>query len=157
MSDQAIAGTFGTLTLNADGSYTYSAPSSDVLPASGVDEDVFTYTARRGRSGVDANSTLTVVVTAAGLTYVAAPVGGSATQPNGGHYAVLDGTAGNAILNAANGVGAALVGGNGDTLNGANSGKDTFVFMGDFGTNTVNNYIGKQMATLTSSSFQIRF
>ena len=35
------------------------------------------------------------------------------------------------------------MGGNGDTLNGANSGKDTFVFMGDFGTNTVNNYIGK--------------
>ena len=139
---QAIAGTFGTLTLNADGSYTYSAPSSDVLPASGVDEDVFTYTASTGQGGT-ADSTLTVVVTAAGLTYVPAPVGGSATQPNGGHYAVLDGTAGNAILNAANGVGAALVGGNGDTLNGANSGKDTFVFMGDFGTNTVNNYIGK--------------
>ena len=35
------------------------------------------------------------------------------------------------------------MGGNGDTLNGANSGKDTFVFMGEFGTNTVNNYIGK--------------
>ena len=35
------------------------------------------------------------------------------------------------------------MGGNGDTLNGANSGKDTFVFMGDFGTNTVKNYIGK--------------
>ena len=64
-------------------------------------------------------------------------------QPNGGHYAVLDGTSGNATLNAANGVGAALVGGNGDTLNGANSGKDTFVFMGNFGQDTVNNYIGK--------------
>ena len=137
-----VAGTYGTLTLNADGSYTYSAPSSDVLPASGVDEDVFTYTASTAQGG-SADSTLTVVVTAPGLTYVAAPVGGSATQPNGGHYAVLDGTAGNAILNAANGVGAALVGGNGDTLNGANSGKDTFVFMGDFGTNTVNKYIGK--------------
>ncbi len=82
-------------------------------------------------------------MTAPGLTYVAAPVGGSVTQSNGGHYAVLDGTAGNATLNAANGIGAALVGGNGDTLNGANSGKDTFVFMGDFGQDTVNNYIGK--------------
>jgi hypothetical protein len=77
------------------------------------------------------------------LTYVAAPAGGSATQPNGGHYAVLDGTAGNAILNAANGSGAALVGDNGDTLNGATSGGDTFVFMGDFGQNTINGYIGK--------------
>ena len=99
-----------------------------------------------------------MVVTAPGLTYVAAPVGGSATQPNGGHYAVLDGTAGNAILNAANGVGAALVGGNGDTLNGANSGKDTFVFMGDFGQITVNNYIGKANGNFRRhSAFQIRF
>jgi hypothetical protein len=90
-----------------------------------------------------ASSTLTVVVTAPGLTYVAAPAGGSAAQPNGGHYAVLDGTAGNATLNAANGVGAALVGGDGDTLNGAHSGKDTFVAMGDFGQITINGYIGK--------------
>jgi hypothetical protein len=37
----------------------------------------------------------------------------------------------------------ALVGGNGDTLNGTPSGKDTFVFMGNFGQDTVNNYIGK--------------
>jgi hypothetical protein len=32
------------------------------------------------------------------------------------------------------------VGGNGDTLNGAISGKDTFVFMGAFGQDTVNHY-----------------
>jgi VCBS repeat-containing protein len=142
---QVVAGAYGTLTLNADGSYTYTASGPSALPASGVSEDFFGYTALEGgpNGGGSASSTLTVVVTAAGLTYVAAPAGGSATQPNGGHYAVLDGTAGNATLNAANGVGAALVGGNGDTLNGATSGKDTFVFMGDFGTNTVNNYIGK--------------
>jgi len=136
-----VAGAYGTLTLDADGSYTYSASGHSALPSSGVSEDFFGYTALEGgpSGGGSAGSTLTVVVTAPDLTYVAAPVGGSATQPNGGHYAVLDGTAGNATLNAANGVGAALVGGNGDTLNGANSGKDTFVFMGDFGTNTVNN------------------
>ena len=140
-----VAGAYGTLTLNADGSYAYNASGHSALPSSGVSEDFFGYTALEGgpSGGGSASSTLTVVVTAPGLTYVAAPAGGSATQPNGGHYAVLDGTAGNATLNAANGVGAALVGGNGDTLNGANSGKDTFVFMGDFGTNTVNNYIGK--------------
>ena len=137
---QAVAGAYGTLTLDADGSYTYCASGHSALPSSGVSEDFFGYTALEGgpSGGGSASSTLTVVVTAPGLTYVAAPVGGSATQPNGGHYAVLDGTAGNATLNAANGVGAALVGGNGDTLNGANSGKDTFVFMGNFGQDTVN-------------------
>ena len=141
----AVAGAYGTLTLDADGSYSYNASGPSALPSSGVSEDFFGYTALEGgpAGGGSASSTLSVVVTAPGLTYVAAPVGGSATQPNGGHYAVLDGTAGNATLNAANGVGAALVGGNGDTLNGANSGKDTFVFMGDFGKDTVNNYNGK--------------
>jgi lipoprotein-anchoring transpeptidase ErfK/SrfK len=118
-------------------------PNNPALPASGVSEDIFGYTANESANNLSASSTLTVVVTAPGLTYVAAPAGGPASQPNGGHYAVLDGTAGNATLNAANGVGAALVGGNGDTLNGANSGKDTFVFMGDFGQNTINGYIGK--------------
>ena len=141
----AVAGAYGTLTLDADGGYSYNASGPSALPSSGVSEDFFGYTALEGgpAGGGSASSTLTVVVTAPGLTYVAAPVGGSATQPNGGHYAVLDGSAGNAILNAANGVGAALVGGNGDTLNGANSGKDTFVAMGNFGEITVNNYIGK--------------
>ena len=141
---QAVAGAYGTLTLDADGSYTYSAGHS-ALPSSGVSEDFFGYTALEGgpAGGGSASSTLTVVVTAPGLTYVAAPAGGSAAQPNGGHYAVLDGTAGNATLSAAIGIGAALVGGNGDKLNGAISGKDTFVFMGDFGTNTINNYIAK--------------
>ena len=138
----AVAGTYGTLTLNADGSYSYSANGSHALPSSGVAEDIFTYTAEDGPGGV-ADTTLTVVVTAAGLTYVAVPAGGSATQANGGHSAVLDGGAGNATLTAANGVGAVLIGGPGDTLNGANRGKDTFVFAGDFGQDTINNYIGK--------------
>ena len=115
----AVAGAYGTLTLDADGSYTYSASGHSALPLSGVSEDFFGYTALEGGpdGGGSASSTLTVVVTAPGLAYVAAPVGGSATQPNGLHYAVLDGSAGNATLNAVNGIGAALVGGNGDTLN----------------------------------------
>jgi VCBS repeat-containing protein len=106
----AVAGAYGTLTLNADGSYSYAANSSHALPASGVGEDIFTYTAKDGAGGV-ADTTLTVVVTAAGLTYVAVPAGGSATQANGGHSAVLDGGAGNATLTAANGVAAVLIGG----------------------------------------------
>jgi len=138
----AVAGIYGTLTLNANGSYSYSANGSHALPSSGVGEDIFTYTDSTGQGGM-ASSTLTVVVTAAGLTYVAVPAGGSATQANGGHSAVLDGGAGNATLTAANGVGAVLIGGPGDTLNGATSGKDTFVFAGDFGQNTINGFVAK--------------
>jgi hypothetical protein len=41
---QAIAGTYGTLTLNADGSYSYSA-TGQAPTHSGVGLDVFTYTA----------------------------------------------------------------------------------------------------------------
>ena len=41
-----IMGSLGSLTLGSDGSYTYAAFSNDVLPASGVGQDVFTYTAR---------------------------------------------------------------------------------------------------------------
>jgi hypothetical protein len=40
------------------------------------------------------------------------------------------------------GKGAVLIGGPGDTLVGANSGKDTFVFAGNFGQNTINGYVG---------------
>jgi probable HAF family extracellular repeat protein/VCBS repeat-containing protein len=138
----AVAGTYGTLTLNADGSYSYSANGSHALPSSGVGEDIFTYTDSTGQDGM-ASSTLTVVVTAAGLTYDAVPAGGSATQANGGHSAVLDGGAGNATLTAVSGNGAVLIGGPSDTLNGANSGKDTFVFTHDFGQNIINGFVAK--------------
>jgi hypothetical protein len=130
-----VAGAYGTLTLDADGSYAYKASGHSPLPLTGVSEDFFGYTAHGS-----ASSTLTVVVTFPGLAYVAAPVGGSATQSNGLHYAVLDGSAGNATLHAVNGLGAALVGGNGDTLDLANIGVDTVVAMGNFGQITVNNY-----------------
>ena len=81
------------------------------------------------------------MVTSPGQTYVGG-TSGTTIQGAFGLY-VLDGGAGNATLTAANGDGAVLIGGPGDTLNGANSGKDTFVFAGDFGQNTINNYIGK--------------
>jgi hypothetical protein len=108
---QSVAEHYGSLQLFSDGDFIYTASGESALPSSGVSEDFFGYTALEGgpAGGGSASSTLTVVVTAPGLTYVAAPVGGSATQPNGGHYDVLDGTAGNATLNAATGIGAALV------------------------------------------------
>jgi Ca2+-binding RTX toxin-like protein len=51
---------------------------------------------------------------------------------------VLDGTAGNDTLSAGNGA-ATLIGGPGDTLTGGH-GQDAFVFLGDFGANTITNY-----------------
>src|SRR5260370_30534856 len=59
----AVAGEFGTLTLNADGSYSYgeTAKPRD-LPHKGVGEDVFTYTASDGHGGTS-HSNLTIVVT----------------------------------------------------------------------------------------------
>jgi hypothetical protein len=68
----AVAGVYGTLTLDAD-----SASGPSALPSSGVSEDFFGYTALEGgpAGGGSASSTLSVVVTAPGLTYVAAPAG----------------------------------------------------------------------------------
>jgi VCBS repeat-containing protein len=145
-----VAGTFGTLTLNADGSYTYSAPSSDILPASGVAQDVFTYTASTGQGGT-ATSTLTVTVTAAGLNYIGGAPGSTITGP-GGHSPVLDGGAGNNTLVASNGA-TVLIGGPGDTLTGG-KGADTYVFTGNFGQNTITNYnANKDIVELDQSQF----
>lgn len=52
-----------------------------------------------------------------------------------------------ATVTAGNGVGDTIIdagAGGINTLNGANSGKDTFVFSGDFGQVTINNFITKQ-------------
>src|SRR5262245_54802095 len=131
-----IAGAFGTLTLNADGSYAYAASSTATLPAGGVGQDVFTYTASTGTGGT-ADSTLTVIVTAAGFTYLGGAPGTTITSP-GGHSFVLDGGAGNETLVATNGA-TVLIGGPGDTLTGG-KGADTYVFTGLFGQNTITNY-----------------
>jgi uncharacterized repeat protein (TIGR03803 family) len=47
---QPITDAYGTLTLNADGSYSYQASSTAILPTSGVVQDVFTYTEDNGHA-----------------------------------------------------------------------------------------------------------
>ncbi len=139
-----ITGAYGTLTLNADGSFSYS--ETGALPASGVGLDVFNYSASTGQGGT-ATSTLTVVDTAAGYNYIALPststgnlgmIGGNgptvvdASQTQGvtfsvgnGPKAILAGTgdviqAGNGPTTIYGAAGAALKAGNGpDTLYGA--------------------------------------
>jgi hypothetical protein len=133
----SVAGHYGSLQLFGDGHFIYTPTSA--LPASGVAEDIFSYTALEGGTsgGGSASSTLTVIVAAPGLTSISAPAGQTVQGPNG-HSPVLDGTAGNNTLLAGNGA-TVLIGGPNDTLTGG-KGADTFVFMGQFGANTITNY-----------------
>jgi VCBS repeat-containing protein len=132
----ALAGIFGTLTLNSDGSYTYATTAThqnEKLLSGGVGLDTFTYTAQDG-TGNTATTTLTFVVTDPNKTYL----GGTAnTTINGSNYqnAVLDGSAGNDVLIAGN-KNEILIGGPGDSLT-AGSGHDTFIFPPSSGDNTI--------------------
>jgi VCBS repeat-containing protein len=151
----AIAGAYGTLTLNTDGSYTYLAGDKHLLPADGVGLDTFTYTTQDG-AGHTATTTLTVVVTEPNMTYL----GGTALPrdavqtiigPNG-HNGVLDGGAGNNVLVGGTGQ-TVLIGGPWDTLTGGN-GPNWFVFGPHFGRNVITNFdTNKDVIQLPSSEF----
>ncbi|MCZ4305055.1 VCBS domain-containing protein, partial [Zoogloeaceae bacterium G21618-S1] len=60
----ALVGTYGTLTLNADGSYSYSAnrPAADALAAGATATDTFTYT-MRDAAGLTSSTTLALTIT----------------------------------------------------------------------------------------------
>jgi VCBS repeat-containing protein len=133
--NQSVAGDYGSLTLHADGSFSYTASGA----VTGVEFDTFTYTASNGH-GAPTTSTLTIEVTGGNQNYVQVPAGGSATGGFGN--TALDGSAGNATLTAATTFNAhqILIGGPGDTLNAASYGQDTFVFAGNFGHETINNF-----------------
>jgi VCBS repeat-containing protein len=134
---QAVAGEFGTLTLNGDGSYSYvdTAKPGD-LPRHGVGEDVFTYTASDGHGGTS-DSTLTILVTRPHQEYTLGAPGQTLTNENG--PAVLDGALGDQTLVAGNSR-VVLIGGSNDTLIGGRS-PDTFVFgPTNFGANLIENF-----------------
>jgi probable HAF family extracellular repeat protein/VCBS repeat-containing protein len=132
-----VAGAYGTLGLNSDGSFVFTAANnSKALPADGVGLDTFTYTAQDGAGG-SADTTLTIVVTGPDNTYLGGTAGVTINGPNGDN-AVLDGGAGNDVLIAGKGA-TALIGGHGDTLTGG-KGADTFVFPPNFGQNTITNF-----------------
>jgi VCBS repeat-containing protein len=133
----SIAGEFGTLTLNADGSYSYvdTAKPRD-LPHKGVGEDVFTYTASDGHGGTS-DSTLTIVVTRPNQDYTLGTPGQTLTNGNG--PAVLDGALGDQTVVAGKRP-AVLIGGPNDTLIAGHS-HDTFVFgPTNFGANTIEDF-----------------
>jgi T1SS-143 domain-containing protein len=61
----SLTGTYGHLTLNADGSYTYVAdqPAADTLATGATANDVFTYTVKDPSGLVSNTTTLTITVT----------------------------------------------------------------------------------------------
>ena len=136
---QSVAGHYGSLQLFGNGHFVYTASGESALPSSGVAEDIFNYTALEGGSagGGSVTSTLTVTVTAPGMSSINVQPGQTVQGP-AGHGTVLDGSAGNGTLMAGKGA-TVLVGGPGDILTGS-VGTDTYVFMGQFGQNTITNY-----------------
>ena len=129
----SVQGQYGTLTLNADGSYSYTAKNGS-LPSQIVPQDIFSYSVSDGHGG-NGSSTLTITVLSPSQSYQA----GSNTTLNGGNGPdVLDGTAGHAILLGGNGPDV-LIGGPGGQLAGGN-GPDVYVFGRHFGLNTVTDF-----------------
>ena len=130
---QVVTGNYGSLTLNADGSYVCVADKGG-LPSQIVAQDTFTYTAADGHGGTD-TSTLSIVAFDPGVSYVS----GINTTLNGGNgKQVLDGSAGHDILIGGNSPDV-MIGGNGDTLTGG-KGPDTFLFRPNFGTNVITDF-----------------
>jgi VCBS repeat-containing protein len=71
---QALAGTYGTLVLSSDGSYSYVSNKNAQLPAHGLAQDTFTYTESDGHGGT-AQATLTVSIIPNGQSYWSARPG----------------------------------------------------------------------------------
>jgi probable HAF family extracellular repeat protein len=102
----ALVGSYGTLTLNADGSYSCVANQS--IPSNIIAQDIFTYTASDGDGG-STTSSLTIIITQAGQTYIAGTPGQALTSGNGSAF--LDGSLlQNQTISAGNGIDAVIAG-----------------------------------------------
>lgn len=142
-----VKGTYGSLTLNADGSYAYTA-NKGALPAQIVAQDTFNYTVSDGHGGTS-TVPLNIVVSNPDVTYRS---GVNTTLVGSNGKNVLDGSAGHDVLMGGNGADV-LIGGNGDTLTGG-SGPDTFLFRPDFGTNVITDFnINNDVLQLDKSLF----
>jgi VCBS repeat-containing protein len=130
----SVAGTYGSVQINANGSYVYTANQGS-LPSKIVAQDTFTYTVADGHGGTDI-STLSVIVSNPGTNYLA---GANTTLLGGNGSNVLDGSGGHDILIGGNNAADVLVGGIADTMTGG-SGPDTFLFRPHFGANTITDF-----------------
>jgi VCBS repeat-containing protein len=129
----SVAGTYGSVVINADGSYVYTADKGG-LPPQIVAQDTFSYTVADGHGGTD-TSALSIIVTNPNVDYLA---GADTTLDGGNGKQVLDGSAGHDVLIGGNSPDV-LVGGVMDTLTGG-GGPDIFLFRPDFGANTITDF-----------------
>ena len=129
----AVVGTYGSVVINTDGSYIYTADKGG-LPPKIVAQDTFTYTVADGHGGTD-TSTLSIIVTNPNVDYLS---GANTTLIGGNGSQVLDGAAGHDVLIGGNSPDV-LVGGIGNTMTGGH-GPDTFLFRPDFGANTITDF-----------------
>lgn len=138
----AIAGEYGTLILNDDGSFSYKANSKPgALPAGIVPQDVFSYTVSDGH-GHTSTSTLTITLFGPGQDYLATTAGHD-TLIGGNGKDVLVGGAGNSTLIGGNGADW-LIAGTGNTVMTGGNGPDTFVFAPGFGKDTITDFNAHQ-------------
>jgi VCBS repeat-containing protein len=144
----SIAGTYGSFTLNADGSYIYVAAKAG-LPDQIVPQDTFTYAVSDGHGG-NAQATVSFVVLNPGQSY---QVGTNTTLNGSNGQDVVDGSSGHDIVLGGNGPDV-LLGGKGDTLTGGN-GPDTFLFRSGFGANTITDFdVHNDAVQIDKSMFQ---
>jgi len=129
----AVTGTYGSLTVNADGSYVYAADHGN-LPPKLVAQDIFQYTVADTHGGT-ATASLYVVVSNPGTSYL---TGINAVLNGGNGPDVVDGFPGHDTVNGGNGPDV-LIGGVGDMLTGG-SGPDIFLFRPHFGANIVTDF-----------------
>jgi VCBS repeat-containing protein len=107
----ALAGAKGTLTIHADGSYSYAAEHTQPLAVGATVQDQFTYTVDDGHGNTD-SATLTVSITGAatgtpGNDWLLGGATGGTLDGKGGHDTLTGGPAGDSFrfdgaLNAAN-------------------------------------------------------
>ncbi|MCK1709732.1 MULTISPECIES: Ig-like domain-containing protein [unclassified Bradyrhizobium] len=129
-----VKGTYGSLTLSADGSYAYIA-NKGALPSQIVAQDTFNYTVSDGHGG-SSTSTLSIVVSNPDAIYQSGmntTLSGTINEKN-----VLDGSAGHDVLIGGSAPDV-LIAGNGDALTGG-LGPDAFVFRPNFGTNVITDF-----------------
>ena len=108
----SVAGAYGTLTLNADGSYSYAATANSAALPDGGALDNFTFTVS-DIIGNTATATLSILVASANDTFYVGTAGGAVTAGNGN--SVIDGRAGNETIIAGNGPDVVFAGAN-DTI-----------------------------------------
>jgi len=136
----AIVGEYGTLALNDDGSYSYSANSEHgALPADIVPQDIFSYTASDGHGHTSTStSTLTITLFDQGQHYLATTAGQETLDGGNGRDVLVGGTS-NSTLIGGNGEDR-LIAGTGNTVMTGGNGPDTFVFAPGLGKDTITDF-----------------